>query len=222
MKFVYACMVASMASYTANASTDCFLSTLGAPDLCVISETFTSGLLKDQTFFKNMLKNMQKDAANENTDCMEGYDQFLSLWNELIVYVENDSEYYKGLSEKGQATGNEVGFALDKFEKYIDIATSATNVFNECDIDYYMQALSKAISNVAGFSNQLVNTYWRSLESGPLGEMQTELDKFTSGSGTMDTAKMSELFGTFIQDSLMAEIPDTASTGYYQDVGQLM
>ena len=38
----------------------------------------------------------------------------------------------------------------------------------------------------------------------------------------MDTAKMAELFGTFIQDSLMAEIPDTASAGYYQDVGQLM
>ena len=118
-----------------------------------------------------MLLNMQKDSANENTDCMEGYDQFLVLWNELIVYVENDTEYYKGLSEKGQATGNDVGFAMQKFEKYIDIATSATNVFNECDIDYYMQALSKAISNVAGFSNQLVNTYWRSLETGPLGEM---------------------------------------------------
>ena len=85
-----------------------------------------------------------------------------------------------------------------------------------------MQALSKAVSNVAGFSNQLVNTYWRSLETGPLAEMETELAKFTSGSGTMDTAKMAELFGTFIQDSLMAEIPDTASAGYYQDVGQLM
>ena len=169
-----------------------------------------------------MLLNMQKDSANENTDCMEGYDQFLVLWNELIVYISSDTEYYKGLSEKGQATGNDVGFAMQKFEKYVDIATSATNVFNECDIDYYMQALSKAVSNVAGFSNQLVNTYWRSLETGPLAEMETELNKFTSGSGTMDTAKMAELFGTFIQDSLMAEIPDTASAGYYQDVGQLM
>ena len=38
-----------------------------------------------------MLKNMQKDSANENTDCMQGYDQFLVLWNELIVYVQDDS-----------------------------------------------------------------------------------------------------------------------------------
>lgn len=91
MKFVYACMMASMASYTANAASDCILSTLGAPDLCTIYDTFASGLLKEQAFFKEMLKNMQKDAENENTDCMEGYDQFLVLWNELIVYVENDS-----------------------------------------------------------------------------------------------------------------------------------
>ena len=186
MKFVYACAMASMAGYTANASSNCLLASLGAPDLCVIVDTFSSGLLKEQAFFKEMLLNMQKDSANKNTDCMKGYDQFLTLWNELIVYVENDSEYYKGLSEKGQATGNDVGFAMQKFEKYIDIATSATNVFNECDIDYYMQALSKAISNVAGFSNQLVNTYWRSLETGPLAEMETELNKFTSGAGTMD------------------------------------
>ena len=88
MKFVYACMVASMASYTANAAaSDCILATLGAPDLCTIYDTFTSGLLKEQAFFKNMLKNMQKDAANENTDCMAGYDQFLVLWNELVVYT---------------------------------------------------------------------------------------------------------------------------------------
>merc|ERR1719367_350365 len=222
MKFVYACAMASMAGYTANASSNCLLASLGAPDLCVIVDTFSSGLLKEQAFFKEMLLNMQKDSANKNTDCMKGYDQFLTLWNELIVYVENDSEYYKGLSEKGQATGNDVGFAMQKFEKYVDITTSATSVFNECDIDYYMQALSKAISNVAGFSNQLVNTYWRSLETGPLAEMETELNKFTSGSGTMDTAKMAQLFGGFIQDSLMAEIPDTSSAGYYQDVGQLM
>ena len=78
-----------------------------------------------------------------------------------------------------------------------------------------MQAFSKAVSNVSGFSNQLVNTYWRAKETGPLAEMQTEIDKFTSGSGTMDTDKMSKLFGTFIQDSLMAEIPDTAAAGYY-------
>ena len=84
-----------------------------------------------------------------------------------------------------------------------------------------MQALSKAISNVAGFSNQLVNTYWRSLETGPLAEMETELAKFTSGSGTMDTAKMAELFGTFIQDSLMAEIPDKAESSNYVAAGTM-
>ena len=76
-----------------------------------------------------------------------------------------------------------------------------------------MQALSKAVSNVSGLCNQLVNTYWRATETGPLAEMQVELTKFQSG--TLDTDKIAELFGTFVQDSLMAEIPDTAGAGYY-------
>ena len=87
------------------------------------------------------------------------------LWTQLQSYVKSDAEYYKGLKEKGQAAGNSAGFALDKFEKYVDLATSFTNVYNECDVDYYMQAGSKAISNVSGFCNQLVNTYWRAQDS---------------------------------------------------------
>ena len=73
MKFVKACMVASLSGYAAHAS-DCFLSSVGAGDMCAIVDTVSSGVMKDTTFFKNMLKNMQKDSANKNSDCMKGFD----------------------------------------------------------------------------------------------------------------------------------------------------
>ena len=51
MKFVKACMVASMAGYTTQAA-DCLFTSFGAGDLCVVTETLTSGLLKNQAFVK--------------------------------------------------------------------------------------------------------------------------------------------------------------------------
>ena len=75
--------------------------------------------------------------------------------------MESDADYLAGLQAKGQADGTTYGYALDRFESYIDMATVSTNLFNECDIDYYMMAVSKAVSNVAGFINQGINTYWR-------------------------------------------------------------
>ena len=36
-----------------------------------------------------------------------------------------------------------------------------TNVYNECDIDYYFIAVSKATSSVPGVVNQAINYAWR-------------------------------------------------------------
>jgi len=95
------------------------------------------------------------------------------------------------------------------------MATVSTNLFNECDIEYYMQALSKATSNVAGFCNQAVNTYFRLQESTVYDEMEvafTALDDVTSAT----------LLATFTKEFLMAEIPNKAAAGYYQEVGSFI
>ena len=145
---------------------------------------------------------------------MAGYDSFKTLWDTLQTSLESDADYYAGILAKGQGAGSPTGYALDKIEKYIDLATGATNVFNECDIDYYLQAISKATSNVAGAFNQVVNAGYRSQETTQFCAMATYIS-------AEDETNSALYLGNFIKDFLMAEIPDKASAGGYQDVGQL-
>jgi len=79
----------------------------------------------------------------------------------LETSLASDVDYLAGLEAKGQGQGSSAGYQLVKFEKYIDMATVTTNLYNECDIEYYAVSLSKASSNVAGFINQGINTYFR-------------------------------------------------------------
>ena len=104
---------------------------------------------------------------------MAGFDTLKTTYNQLVSNLESDAEYVAGLQAKGQGSGTSYGYAIDKFESYVDMATVSTNLFNECDIEYYLQAVSKAVSNVAGFFNQGINTYLRMQESTTFDDMET-------------------------------------------------
>jgi len=97
------------------------------------------------------------------------------LYAQSVVYMTDDTEYVKGLIAKGQGSGTNFGFILDKGEKYIDLFTSFTNLFNQCDIEYYLVALSKATSNVAGSVNQIINVVWRATEDSLYDDMSTAM-----------------------------------------------
>ena len=203
MKFFQSCMVATMAAYT------------NAADISVLLTFPDTGLINDATFQQQFLLNLQRDTTNTDSDCMAGYTQLQNTYAALVSNLESDADYLAGLQAKGQADGTTYGYALDRFESYIDMATVSTNLFNECDIDYYLMAVSKAVSNVAGFINQGINTYWRLQESTVYDQMETA---FTA----VDATTSAQLLAEFIKDFLMAEIPDKSAAGYYQSVGQLM
>ena len=204
MKFFQSCMLASMAGVVSNAA-----------DISVILEFFETDLMNDETFQQTFLLNLQRDTTNTNSDCMAGYTTLKETYASLVTNLESDADYLAGLAAKGQADGTTYGYALDKFESYIDMATVSTNLFNECDIDYYLMAISKAVSNVAGFINQGINTYFRMNEGTVYDEMEVAF-------AAEDATTSAELLAVFVQDFLMAEIPDKSQAGYYQSVGQLM
>ena len=93
---------------------------------------------------------------------------------------------------------------------------SGVNVYNMCDVDYYLRALSKATSNVSGAANQLVNIYYRTGETAVYNDLATA---FKNNDMTLASAKI----GEFVKDFLMTEIPVTSETEEnHQPVGQLM
>ena len=207
MKFAQSCMLAaSMGAMTQ------------AADISVVLTFMETDMPNDQTFQQEFLLQLQKDTTNTSSDCMVGFETLKTTYNQLVSNLESDAEYVAGLQAKGQGSGTSYGYAIDKFESYVDMATVSTNLFNECDIEYYLQAVSKAVSNVAGFVNQGINTYFRMQESTTFDEMETA---FNVG-GVPNTSDSARLLAQFFKDFLMAEIPDKASAGYYTNVGTLM
>jgi hypothetical protein len=108
--------------------------------------------------------------------------------------------YHAGLEAKGQGGGSPVGYNIDKGMKYIDMLTSFTNVYNNCDVDYYMIAMSKATGNVAGFVNQITNTLFRNFSAGDLDNYAVLATALDAG----DTPKIAESFAVFVKDFLMS------------------
>ena len=209
MKFVNSCMLASMAALGSNAA-----------DISVILTIQETRLTNNATFQQTFLKNLQKDPTNETSDCMTGYTTLQETYSALVSNLESDADYLAGLAAKGQGTGSEYGYMLDKFESYVDMATVSTNLFNECDLNYYLESLSKAVSNVAGFVNQAINTYWRMQESTVFDEMETAFS--VNDLDNTNYERSAELLAQFVKDFLMAEIPDKSEAGYYVQVGSLM
>ena len=142
MKFTKACMLAATSASVANAA-----------GVTTVLDVFSSGMLSETAFFTGLLTNMQRDAGNTNTDCIKGWEDYLELYTDLKTELKSDVEYYAGLKDKGQGNGSAAGFQLQKGAKYIDLLASGVNVYNQCDVDYYMRALSKATSNVSGLAN---------------------------------------------------------------------
>lgn len=135
--------------------------------------------------------------------------------------------YYQGLAEKGQGSGTEVGFLLEKGQRYIDSAIFGVNVFNYCDLDYYLVSLGKSLGTASGAFNQFVNLGYRffSFEdqenyynmSVAISYNTTDCD----GDATCETAKstsvkdVGQAMGFFISALLSVQVPDTTSTSSY-------
>jgi len=195
----------------------CFAAAAQASTITVVFEIFSAdniSMLSSKTFWTSFLQNLQRDVTNTESDCMEGLSDLTDLYDQLKEYITDDSQYIAGMVAKGQGTGTQVGYILDKGEKYIDLFTSFTNVYNQCDVDYYMIALSKATSNVAGAVNQIINTGFRTQDT----QRYTDLAQAFTDSNETDAA---QYLAEFVKDFLMAEIPDQATLSTYQNVGSL-
>ena len=203
MKFAKSVMAAGLVAYTE------------AADISIMLDVFSSAAIKEQAFYENFLLNLQRDTGNTETSCAGGFDDYKTVYSELEASLKSDASYYAGIAAKGQGSGTDVGYAMDKFEKYVDLAATVTNVINECDIQFYLVSLSKATSNVSGLVNQAVNTYYRSQDSALYDDMETALN-------ADDTALIAQYSAEFLKDFLMTEIPDTSEAGSYTKVGNLM
>lgn len=161
---------------------------------------------------------MQQDPGNEQSECITTFDEFITLMDGITASALSDVDYYKGLLEKGQGTGSPYGRAIDKGQGYVDAAIFGVNVFNYCDLDYYLVSLGKSLGSSSGAVNQVVNLFYRFFSQ----EDAANYYKLSVAIIEKNTDDAGEAMGIFLALLLMTEVPDTTTTTSYQNVGQLM
>lgn len=138
-------------------------------------DVFSSSIIKEQAFYESFLLNLQRDTGNTSSSCADGFADYKTVYAELEASLESDASYYAGVAAKGQGSGTAAGYSMDKFEKYIDLAATVTNVVNQCDLQYYLVSMSRATSSLSGIANQAINTYYRSQDSDLFDNLSTAL-----------------------------------------------
>ena len=164
MKFVQSALAAASVAYVASAAA-----------FSTVAQVSTDGYFGDETFQRAFLQGLQGDTTNTETDCLHGYDSMRILWSDVKDVFEDISYYTDALIAKGQGNGTDAGYAMEKFERMVDLATGMTDVYNECKIDLYMQSVSKSIQNLSGFINQVINVFFRSQDDTLLTNLETAL-----------------------------------------------
>ena len=170
------------------------------------------------TFWRTVLMYMQQDAGSTTSQCITNFDEFTALVQDVAANVIDDTQYIAGLIAKGQGAGTEIGFLIDKYQEYLDTVIYSVNVFNYCDLDYYLMAIGKSLGSKSGAANQLVNLGYRYFsyeDAQNYYEMSIAIEE-------EDTETVGKCTGTFLSKLLMVEVPDTTTLSSYQNVGSLM
>ena len=93
----------------------------------------------------------------------------------------------------------------------------SVNVFNYCDIDYYLRSTSKVFSG-SGATNLGINLLWRIFST----EDMDNYEKLSIAVNNKDQKNAGQAFGTFISLLLMFETPDQTTTKDYQQADSMM
>ena len=167
-------------------------------------------------FWKSTLNAMQDtsnvDAAalaaeGEFSGCNEAFESYTVIYDTLMEETANSVSYYKGLASKGTGSGSEVGFFMSKLASYNSVMVAGFGLYNDCNLDYYNQAIGFNTQSVAGLLNFGTNVFYRvtSDETTVADLLQAITDDDTEAIGTN--------FGIYLRDLLAVEIPNTNSAG---------
>ena len=86
---------------------------------------------------------------------------------------------------------------------YMDVTVMMTNLYNECDLDYFFQKFGKGLVSLSGFLDMLTNFMFRFFSEDDAA-LYTAL---STGLESNDAAAVGLGIGRFIKVFLVVEIP---------------
>jgi len=64
----------------------------------------------DSKFWKATFVNLQRDTTDSNSDCITNFDSYMTVYNNVITQVADQTQYLAGLKDKGKGPGSEFGY----------------------------------------------------------------------------------------------------------------
>ena len=163
------------------------------------------------------MQQLQIDVWNDESNCVLEVDSYLTLYRDVTVSGHYSLDYFAGRSQKGNGEGTEAGYKADHYFKYMDLMVEATNMWNECDLDYYMQAFAPVFTTLSGF-------LWiiTSLTSIIINESEVEVYVgMSKASFDRDAAKGGQYFGLWTKHLLGVELQDATVDVSTQEYGTM-
>lgn len=121
-----------------------------------------------------------------------------------------EATYAAARAAKGSGDGTHIGFLIQNASLYQQVLISGFDFYNNCNIDYYLQAVGVASQNVAGFTNIATNLAFRVFSSSDT-TFTDMVDAITAyDADTTDSTLLYDLgfaAGTLLITMLSVEIP---------------
>lgn len=137
---------------------------------------------------------------------MGAFDRFDELFIKTEIESNVSAEYYAAHEEKGNGIGSDWGFEASNLTKYNDIIVNFFDLYNACNIDYYMIQLGVNTTTVSGASNFAINAVWRIFYD--------DYRLLAESLASNDYELVGRLTGIYAKDFLQVEIPEAGDIAY--------
>ena len=169
-------------------------------------------------FWRSSLQAMQmttNSTKGNDTKCLDTFDGFDNFYKEAVAKSQNRTAYDEAQKEKGTGAGSTIGFYIANGQRYLDVGVYAVNIFNYCQLNYYLVSFGKSFGTASGAVNTGITLFWRVIGT---EDMQIYYD-LSSAIIENDEEKAGKNFGLFASRLFQVEIPETTESQEAQETG---
>lgn len=175
-------------------------------------------MIQDTDFMEGLLTTLQNvtdDSGNvilvSTSACTENFNLFYTEISDIWGNIDL-SLYQAALTAKGAGDGTNIGFVFDQVQGVMDLTTLGFEFYNDCKLDYYLQAFGSNLQSLSGLANFGTTTMFKLFNSGDttLTDLVTAVAAYVLSNDATTRGDMGEAFGNFMRTLLSVEIPDTS------------
>ena len=151
----------------------------------------------------NFFRGIQEEEDNYVSNCLTTFAKYNERFDYVKGYTGTSTMYDLGRADKGNGEATVAGYYMEMVTLYLDITVLMTNLYIDCDIDYFMQRVGKSVVSLSGFLDLMTNFLFRFFgtdDTGLYTDLSTAID-------AVDAPAVGLNMGRFVKIFLAESIP---------------